>query len=737
MTSQSAPNPVRLADLYEMRQITALTVSPDGSRAAYVMTVYRKKENDAQASLYLVHTGGGAPPHRLTRNATGESAPAFSPDGRYLAFLSTRPDEIEVAAANQPAEGQDGDTAEKPRPQVWVLDLRLGGEPRQVTRRDQGVIDFSWSPDSRQVVFSSRDPSADQKKYLKALADKDKAPLVFRRTQHKHDQHGYLDDVRTHLFIAEVASRAERRLTDGPCDETEPRWSPDGGWIAFRSNRTGDADNNLRVDLWLIRPDASEARRLTHGDVNAFWPRWSPDSRHVAFVSWPEPENIYLNQQIMCVPAAASEPVADLTACVGEGFVSIGGIVPDRFDGDPAAHARVYPVPRRQTPAAVLTAHLDRSVTAPPAWLDNETLVAPAGDRGQTRLVRCTLDGAAGFVFPGPGDRQCNLALMDAAGGTVVFGINRAETGLDLHALPAAALAPERAPDAAAPVRLTAANAALLDQRTPGQPRWVQFPNSSGDTVEALVIAPPDWAPERGPAPLLAVIHGGPTAYDAPGFRFDDQYWAGQGYLLLKVNYRGSISYGAAFSQAIRGGWGPKEHDDLMSGVEHLVQLGWADPQRLFCTGFSYGGIMTNWAVGHTDRFRAAASEHGLWDYVSCFGTDDCQLWWQDDMGVPWQNPEQYRQSSPMSGAAAIRTPLLITAGEQDWRCPPTQGEQLYLALKKRGVPTELVIYQGEHHAISKPRRAIDRIRRISAWLARYGGQPLDDDSAEGYPDQP
>ena len=134
---------------------------------------------------------------------------------------------------------------------------------------------------------------------------------------------------------------------------------------------------------------------------------------------------------------------------------------------------------------------------------------------------------------------------------------------------------------------------------------------------------------------------------------------------------------------------------------------------------------MTNWAVGHTDRFQAAASEHGLWDYVSAFGTDDCHAWWQDDLGVPWQNWTGYFRMSPMSAVTAIRTPLLIMAGQNDWRCPLSQAEEMYLALKKRGVATELVIYPNEHHAISGPERAMDRLLRIADWFSRYGGPPV------------
>ncbi len=786
---------MRLADYYSLRTVTDMAVSPDGRRVAFVVEGFRKKDNDRYQNLWVAPTDGSSPPHRLTRGPTNDSSPVWSPDGRYLAFLSTREHEIEVAAAlaeeeekRKRAEAGGGDGAgetggedaagetsggdggasgdedagaagngtgganggangdggaddagddEEPKPQIWVFDLELGGEPRQLTRRDEGVGEFDWSPEGTHLVFSSRDPTKEQKEYLKSIRGQgkpkdDRGPHVIRRTSHKHDGTGYLDEVRTHLFVVDVRDRKERRLTSGPCDETSPRWSPDGRWIAFVSNRTGDPDNNRRNDLWLISPDGAEVRRLTLGDVDVSAPRWSPDSRRLAFVSPLEPENEYLLTHVLCVEVADAEPVADLAACVGEGWSSIGGTVPDQPEGDPVAGARRYPVPLRRTPFRVLTEGLDRPASSRPVWLGPDELLVLMGDRGQTRLARTGLSGEPGFVFP-VSDRMCTLRDFDAAGGTVVLGVDRPETGVDLYALDSALLGREDVDRAV--TRLTRFNEELLAERaTAGQER-VEFRNSEGETVEAIVVLPPGFDPAAGPAPLIVNIHGGPMSYDSPGFQFDDQYWAGLGYLVLKVNYRGSVSYGEDFCLVIRGDWGPREHDDIMSGVDELVRRGWADPDRLFCTGFSYGGIMTNWAVGHTDRFRAAASEHGLWDYVSCFGTDDCHLWWQDDLGVPWQNLERYRRMSPMSAVQRIKTPLLITAGEVDWRCPASQAEQLYLALKKRGVPTELILYQGERHAITKPKRAIDRIRRISAWFARYGGQPFEDDSAEGYPD--
>lgn len=693
---------ITLEDFYRARTLQTLALSPSGDYVAYIEAEPIRGADAVSRNLWLVSTAGGEP-HRLTRSRSQDGQPKWSPDGRYLAFLSSRPTEMELMTDE---DWEKPDT--EPKSQIWVFDRIAGGEPRQATNRAEGVESFDWSPDSARLVFASRDPSDDEERYLKAIRDDKKpGPLVINRMQHKHDGDGYLDNVRTHLFIAALAERTVTRLTEGPADETNPRWSPDGAWIMFFSNRTGDADNNNRTDLWLIRPDASETRRLTQGDVGVSSALFAPDSGKVAFVTSGRPENSYVLERLYTIELGKATPVVSLTQCIGQGWSSVGGVVPDQVEGDPVAHARVYPAATGATPMHLVSESFAGMVSRLVAW-NAEGIVALAHDQAQSKLMRFSTKGEFETLIPT--DRMGTVVQADANAHGIAVIYNAPQHGSEVYFS-----------DRGSFRRLTHAGA-WLDDRTVGTYHWIQYPNHDGVTVEALVLTPPGFEPGRDHAPLLVNIHGGPMWYDTPQFEFDTQYWANRGYVVLMVNYRGSISYGEAFCQSIQGDWGPREHDDVMCGVDYLVEQGWTREDQLFCTGFSQGGIMTNWAVGHTDRFRAAVSEHGMWDYVSAFGTDDCHLWWQDDLGVPWQNPETYYRISPMSGLANIRTPLLITAGEHDWRCPLNQAEELYVALKKRGVPTELIIYPGEHHAITRPARAIDRLKRIDDWLARYGG---------------
>ncbi|MCY0897943.1 MAG: S9 family peptidase [Firmicutes bacterium] len=698
-----------LEDFYLFSQVRECALSPDGRLVAYIQRTPLKRMNDYTLNLWMSPVDGSAPPRQISRGRRQDRMPRWSPDGSLLAVLSTR-------ESDDPDRPEDSEKDAEPKAQIWVYDLKWGGDARAITQHAEGVESFCWSPDGRRLVFSARDPSPEERDYLRSIRDKKSpGPWVLTRVQHKTDEGGYLDTVQHHLFLVDVATGETTQLTHGSASETDPVWSPDGQWICFRSNRTGDSDNNRRVDLWLINPQSREVRRLTHGDVDAKWATFSPDGQEVAFVSTREPENNYVSACLWTVRVADAQPVPNFPDNLGVGWTHIGGIVPDIVTADPVTSARVYPVPVLKTPMHLVSQEFDGVIEGPVRYLNTQEILTVASHRAQAKLMRFRV-GTGEVEVLAPSERVGTVITFDWAHGVTVAVMNFPNTGPECFRVEPSTV-----------TRLSRASADWLAERTIVPFHWIRYPDHDGVDIEALVLFPPDFNPEK-PAPLIVSIHGGPMSYEAPEFEFETQYWANRGYLVLLVNYRGSTSYGEAFCRSIQGRWGPMEHDDVMCGVDAVIARGWADPTRLYCTGFSMGGIMTNWAVGHTDRFRAAVTEHGVWDYISAFGTDDCHLWWQDDYGVPWQNRAAYFASSPMSGLSQIRTPLLITAGEHDWRCPLSQAEQLYVALKKRGVDTELVIYPGEHHeADTRPARAVDRLRRIDEWFYRYGGIPVDD----------
>jgi len=209
-------------------------------------------------------------------------------------------------------------------------------------------------------------------------------------------------------------------------------------------------------------------------------------------------------------------------------------------------------------------------------------------------------------------------------------------------------------------------------------------------------------------------------SYDAPEFRFSHAYWTSRGYVIYRPNYRGSTSYGRAFAESLKGTRGDLEADDVVSGLQALADRGWVDPDRSLVTGFSYGGITTANVLTRSDAFAAAATEHGIYDFRSTFGTDDNHLWHEWEFGLPWEDPERYERISSITDVGEIETPLLLTAGENDWRCPPTQAEQLYVSVRKQGVDAKLVIYQDEHHNVDDPDRAIHRLETLTEWFEEH-----------------
>lgn len=672
------PEPIPFEAYYDLSLPTELALSPDGERAAFVAGEFDGEEDEARSSLFVVPTDGSEPPHRLTR-ASDAGSPKWSPDGSKLGFVGAREADVELALG-RPEEDDDDDEApslegDEPKPQLWVFDLERGGDARQVTDRDEGVREFDWGPDGERVVVSARDPTDEEAEYLQRRREED-GPIETERLQHKLDGVGWQDSVTSYLFVGDLEGREFQRLDDaygGGAYEglsgLQPRWGEAG--IAFLSNRTERPDDSMAMDLYLIRPDGSGLERLTEGDVSAAGAEWGPDGERLAFAAY-DPE-------------------------------------------DPAGPAEVYLWDGADYGS--LTRELDRTVAREGTirWTGDGGLLVTIADEAQTTLFRVDPDGGAERTFAAQGDDR-GVPAFDLRAGTLALLLTHPNEGLDLYVMNEADL-----DDAVAdPARLTDRNAELRAEHPMPEVRWVEF-ESDGHALDGVLYAPPDADLDADdPHPLVLSIHGGPVSYDEPEFKFEYAAWVSRGYLVFCPNYRGGSSYGREFTDQLVGRWGTVEVDDIVAGVEALVDRGWVDPDRVFGRGFSYGGIAQGYLVTQTDLLAAAAPEHGIYDLRSDFGTGDSHNWLERDFGLPWEVPETFEAHSSITDVDGLDTPMLITAGGQDWRCPPTQSEQLYNAARKQGVDAKLVVYPNENHNIGDPDRAIHRLEQLERWYEAH-----------------
>ncbi|AEN06064.1 dipeptidyl aminopeptidase/acylaminoacyl peptidase [halophilic archaeon DL31] len=685
---------------YDLTQVGAVAVSPDGERAAFTTTEYDPDGDEQVASLFVAPTDGSRDPHRLTR-VSGAGAPTWSPEGDRLAFLAGRDedsdlrtgrdsededeDEKEADADAEPS-AENGD--EEPKPQLWLFDLALGGDAQQVTAFEEGVREFDWAPSGDRLVVTARDPTDAESQYLEER--REGGPVETERTQHKLDGVGWLDTVTSYLFVVgedavhgDTAADAEsaRKLDDAygqgafeGLSGLQPDWG-DGGDIAFVSCREENPDSTLVTDVLTVSSEGGDATAITDGELSCNAPTWSPSGDRLAFSAGDDTN--------WCIPTEAR--VWD-----GEDHVSVTG-------------------------------DLDRTLARGSSfeWVDDETFYTLVGDEARTRVLRCDATGADWErSFKAQGEDRA-VTGISVGGETAAMGLSHPNEGHDVYALPTEDLSADEEPDSL--TRLSTVNPELTEEYEMPDVRRVEFENDGWD-ISGVLYHPPEYEPgESDPLPLVCAIHGGPVSYDEPVFNFDHAALTTRGYAVFRPNYRGGSSYGRKFCETLHGKWGTVEASDIAAGIEELVDRGWADGDRVFGYGFSYGGIAQGFLVTqYPDLFTAAAPEHGIYDLRSAYGTDDSHTWMKNEYGYPWENPEDIDASSAITDIGNVETPLLVTAGGQDWRCPPSQSEQLYVAAQQAGAECRLVVYEDEHHNIGDPDRAIHRLEELTTWYRRH-----------------
>ncbi|QLG27585.1 S9 family peptidase [Halorarum halophilum] len=697
---------------YDLTQVLDVALSPDDSRVAFLADEFDADEDERVASMFVAPTDGSRDPHRLTRVADAGS-PKWGPDGDRLAFLAAREEDNARRVGGDDADTDDTDddgdadgdgddedgTAggdDEPKRQVWLFDLALGGDARQVTEFNEGAAEFDWSPDGDRLVVAARDPTEEERAYLDEREEG--GPVETERLQHKLDGVGYTDTVRTYLHVVDVDSGDAETLEDAhdggafaDLSGLQPAWGATDR-IAFCAYHGDDGDATLVTDVFTVASDGTGLRKLTDSDLSVNSPEWSPSGDRVAFAAG-DPENWCVPTQVYCYE-----------------------------DGEYES----------------LTADLDRTLArgATLHWADEETVYTTIGDEARTRLVRVSADGTVERVFEAQGTDRA-LENVDVGDGRTALVFSHPSDGQDVYAVDTADLDARPGGDSdsdsdagAEPdslTRLSEVNADLTAEYAMPEVRRVEW-ESDGESISGIVYHDPDVDPESGDHPLVVAIHGGPVSYDEPTFSFDHAVLTSRGYVVLRPNYRGGSSYGRDFCEALHGQWGTHEVTDIANGVESMVKRGWVDPERVFGYGFSYGGIAQGFLVTQEpELFAAAAPEHGIYDLRSAYGTDDSHLWMENEYGYPWEVPEEIDASSAITDVGNLETPLLVTAGREDWRCPPSQSEQLYVAAKARGVDARLVLYEDEHHDIGTPDRAVHRLEELVAWYERHDPAVGDD----------
>ena len=659
----AAPAPFTPHDLAGLAFVNEAAISPDGSRVAYAVRRMDLEANRYRSTL-VVGPADGGPPEVWTDGTADDGTPHWSPDGMRIAFVSDR--------------GEVPPGKKRAAKNVYLTD---GGAPRALSAFTDDCSDLTWLPDGSAVIVSVKDPGPVQP---------DDAPRVYEHLRYKTDDAGMLDGRRRHLWLVplEAGGQGPRRLTEGDWDDTQPAVAPDGSAIAFTSNRTADRDRNAVSDIWVAPFGAGEARRVTTERGQYTNASWSPDAMSITCLGTADAVGAGAgNTRVWLFPLARMSGGSGLDL-LGTWDRPTGSRVMSDVRGEPAAFA--------------------------PAWsADASHILFIGSDQGTANLYSCSSHGGDVRALT-VGAHQLVSATLDRVAarfaGVVATATSPGEVVIG-------------SPGGELKV-ITSLNTELLGARYIAMPERIEFTGADGWKIDGWLLRPRGFdEAAQATWPLVLEIHGGPHAAYGYSFFHEFQVLAGRGYAVLYLNPRGSHAYGDTFVHACVGDWGGKDYEDLMAGVDHALGLGWIDADRLYVTGGSYGGFMTNWIVGHTDRFKAAATQRSISNNVSAFGTSDIGWhFWQYEMGnaTPWRDRQKLVDRSPLSYVEQVETPLLILHAEKDFRCPIEQAEQFFVALKVLGKEAVFVRFQEDTHELTRggrPRNRIDHARRIADWF--------------------
>ena len=675
--------PMTFEDVLKLKGVSDAQISPDGKWVAYVVTSVDMTENANDADIWIVSASGGEP-SRLTTSKKNDNQPRWSPDGKKIAFVSAREE----------------------KPQIFLISP-FGGESEKLTNSKSGVQSFQWSPDGNRIAYVAPvEPTAEEEKRIK---DKDDAQVIDK------------DFKFTRIWVIDIASRKATEVVKGDFNASDPQWSPDGRRIAFVMNPTPKADDGTLTDIWVIDlngaassetqalqkklgelkesvapleskggptyfrfmevqsqisslqreiAEKSGLRKLTNNDGPDSAPRWSPDGKSIAYLSR-ELKNADVGQvrlTLMNVESGAIQP---------------------------------------------LVLNLEYQPGAAKWSADGSQLYFTAPVRTEARMYSVSAAGGEAKEFAGLVGAM-SQASFSRDGSMISF--TKSDTG---H------------PEDVYVAKIPAGQVTKLTDHNPqvnnlslGASEVVRWKSKDGMEIEGIVLYPVGYQSGKR-YPTVAMIHGGPSGVWTKSFPNSwnnfGHVWAGRGWVVFYPNVRGSSAYGEKFLAANVRDWGGGDYQDIQTGLDALIARGIADPDRMGQAGWSYGGYMTAWTLTQTNRFKAVMVGAGLTNMFSMYSTNDLQRVLEAYFGgQPWDDVEAYRRASAMSFIKQAKTPTLILHGGSDTRVPPSQAQELYMGLRKNGVPVEMVLFPREPHGLQEPRHRLDKMRREYAWFSKY-----------------
>jgi dipeptidyl aminopeptidase/acylaminoacyl peptidase len=654
-----AGKPLTFDDFIKIQRVIDPQPSPDGQWIAYVVTVIDKEANRSNSDIWLVPTTGGEP-RRLTTAPGGDNTPRWSPDGRKLAFISTRAGS----------------------PQVWMISLD-GGEPWQATSLSGGATGVVWSADGQSIAFaSSVFPGAaddESNKKMMEAAEKSKVKGRIYETLFHRYWNAWSDGTRSHVFVAPAAGGKAVDVTAGDYDappldlggHLDYALSPDGKEVAFVRNvdpelKMGIGTNN---DVFVAPTSGGPAVAITANKANDNQPSYSPDGKYLAYKAMARP-----------------------------------GYESDKLD--------LVLYDRSAKTAVNLTKAVDVSVDETVWSSDSSAVYFTTDEKGRNALYKVAIPG--GKVERIMGGRTFSALSLLPDGKTFVMLEQAMDRPADVWAFDAAA---------AAWRRITETNKALLAglEMNPAEEFW--FEGAGRDKVHGWLLKPPAFDAKKV-YPLVMLIHGGPHGpwKDEFHYRWNTQMYAARGWVVAEINFHASAGYGQAFSDAIVGDWGGKPYQDTMKGLAYLrATYPFISKTVAGAAGASYGGYLINWILGQTDAFKVLISHDGVFDLRSMWGSTE-ELWFPEweQQGTPWTNPEQYTKWSPSYYVKSFKTPTLVIHGQNDLRVPLEQGLQLFSSLQRMKVPSKLLYFPDEDHFVSKPQNAELWWKTKLDWLAAW-----------------